>query len=381
MNVLRTWLYRSLIDKKRTMKKYLFFLFMTVSVTVLAQPPVERNSAVTNSAEPSVLKETEEVTVPQTATIQTGNEFYKLYQQANSSPEQKNPTVQQQRRMNDFVELNRQEDANGFDYNLSVFMAGNYDLSKKDFLEKAKVLQPKNQYVLLQSVGVSYILIDQATLITDLKELAKQNVWNTDDFSYAKDVLASIPSNGILITHGIHDSYPIIHLQRIEKYRNDVRVIPMHLLQSSEFRKQLSNEDLSIPETNQVNTQYLKEFCTSNQEAPIYLSLTIPSAYFTDMEQRLYPVGLTFRYSPAVFQNSELNTRLWTGMNKGVIVKYKSQTGKQLSANYLPVLLNLYMYYKAENNDRLANEIKNSIRQIGENIGNTNLMKELGVNE
>lgn len=365
------------------MKRYLFFLFLFVAATAIAQPPVERNSAVTNAVEEvPALKEVEvRETAPHQTTKQSGNEFYELHQQANSLPAQKNPTVQQQRKMNDFVEKNRQEDASGFDYNLSVFMAGNYDLSKKEFLERAKVLQPKNQSALLQSVGVSYILNDQSTLLTDLKELTKQNVWNTDDFSYAKDVLTSIPANGILITHGINDSYPIIHLQRIEKYRSDVRVIPMHLLQSSAFRQQLSNEDLSVPETNQVNAQYLKEFCTLNQRSAIYLSLTIPQAYFADIERQLYPVGLTFRYSAAVFQNSELNTKLWTSMNKGVIAKNKSQIGKQLSANYLPVLLNLYSYYKAENNVKLVGDVKNSIRQIGENIGNTNLMSELGVNE
>lgn len=383
MNVFRSHVYRSLIDKKTTMKKYLFFLFMFATATVIAQPPVERNNAVTNTAEetPALLKEVGESAPPQTAEKKSGNEFYELHQQANSLPAQKNPTALQQRRMNDFVERNRQEDASGFDYNLSVFMAGNYDLSKKDFLEKAKAIQPKNQHVLVQSVGVSYILNDQTTLITDLKELTKQGVWNTDDFSYAKDVLASIPSNGILITHGINDSYPIIHLQRIEKYRSDVRVIPMHLLQCNTFRQQLSNEGLDVSGTSQVNAEYLKELCAQNQSSAIYLSLTIPQDYFTSIEQQLYPVGLTFRYANTAFQNSEQNTKLWTALNKGVITKNKSQTGKQLSANYLPFLLNLYTYYKAENNMKLVGEVKNSIRQIGANIGNANLMKELGVNE
>lgn len=364
------------------MKKYLFFLFVFATATTIAQPPVERNNAVTNTVEEApVLKETREVSPSHTESKQAVNEFYELHQQANSLPAQKNPTALQQRKMNDFVETNRQEDASGFEYNLSVFMSGNYDLSKKDFLEKAKAIHPKNQHVLLQSAGVSYILNDQTTLIADLKELTKQNVWNTDDFSYAKDVLTSVPSNGILITHGINDSYPIIHLQRIEKYRADVRVIPMHLLQSNAFRQQLSNEDFSVSQTSQINAAYLKELCLQNQQSAIYLSLTIPLAYFSDIERQLYPVGLTFRYANTAFQNSELNTRLWTGLNKGVITKNKSQIGKQLSANYLPFLLNLYTYYKAENNAKLVGEVKHSIRQVGENIGNTNLMKELGVNE
>lgn len=383
MNVFRSHVYRSLIDKKTTMKRYLFFLFVFAAATTIAQPPVERNSAVTNTVEeaPALLKEVEEEERSQTKAKQSGNQFYELHQQANSLPAQKNPTALQQRKMNDFVERNRQEDASGFEYNLSVFMAGNYDLSKKDFLENAKAIQPKNQHVLIQSVGVSYILNDQTTLIADLKELTKQGVWNTDDFSYAKDVLASVPSNGILITHGINDSYPIIHLQRIEKYRSDVRVIPMHLLQSNAFRQQLSNEDLSVSETSQINAEYLKELCAENQTSAIYLSLTIPQTYFASIERQLYPVGLTFRYANTAFQNSELNTKLWTALNKGVIAKNKSQMGKQLSTNYLPLLLNLYTYYKAENNTKLVGEVKNSIRQIGENIGNTNLMKELGVNE
>lgn len=367
------------------MKNSIYIVFFIGCSVTYAQPPVERNNPVTNSVEAeSSIKETEkkETAVPQTTSAQTINDFFDLYNQASSLPGQKNPTAHQQRRMNEFVKQSQRENTNSFEYNLSVFMAGNYDISKKEFLDNAKLLQPKNQQVLLQSVGTNFILADEKTLISDLKELKKQKKWTTDDFLYAKDVLTSISANGILITHGINDSYPVLYFQLIENYRKDVKIIPMHLLQSREYKKQLLKYQLFIPASNTINIQYIQEFCQLNEESGLYLALTIPQTYFSPIEQYLYPLGLTFHYSKSIIKNSSLNEQLWKNeLDKSVIHKSNEVTGKQLSANYLPLLLNLYSYYEADNNVKQLTEIKNTIRQIGYNIENKNLIKELGLSE
>lgn len=308
-------------------------------------------------------------------------DFIALHKRANSLPGQKNPTAIQQEQMNGFVNQCKQTDVTSFDYNLSAFMTSNYNIEKKELLEKAKSIQPTNYNVLIQSVGVNYILSENQTLIADLNALVKQNSWTIDELAYAKEVLASVPVNGLLITHGTNDSYPILYQQFVNNYRKDIRVIPMQLLQSEQYKNRLSEVGLKLPSSQLINFDYLKEFCSLNDNESIFLSLTIPTNYFSAINHHLYPIGLTFNYSKIAVQNSEQNSALWNKQLKSALNKLKEPTGKELSANYLPMLVNLYHYYLSTNNNSQLIEIKNSIKIIGRNINNDKLLKELGLSE
>lgn len=381
MNRFSIRLYRR---KTKGMKSNLYIVFFIGCTVTFGQPPVERNNAVTNSIEvetPINEIEDKEIFIQQSTAVQTINDFFELHSRANSLPGQKNPTAHQQRQMNDFVKQSQRENANSFESNLSIFMSGNYDVSKKSFLDKAKELQPANYQVLVQSVSVSYILSDNKTLVTDLKTLKGQKTWSANEFDYAKDILTSVPQNGILITHGTNDSYPVIYQQFVNDFRKDIQVISMPLLQSEAYRNKLAEAGLRLPGSKTINAQFIKDFCKLNEQNQVYLSLTIPQQYFTDLEQHLYPVGLTFRYSVTAIQNSEMNVNLWNRQLGNTLRNYSDSEGKQLSANYLPLLMNLYKYYESEGNTKQLTDIKNTIRQIGKNIGNNTILKELGLNE
>lgn len=362
------------------MKRPIYIIFLLGCSFAFAQPPVERNGVTNSIQAESMSKEAAaEAGHQAVGATSTFNEFLLIYNQANSSSAQKNPSKMQQNQMNSYIHQMYLEDSDGFDYNLSTFIAGNYDLSKKPYLDKAKSIQPKNQYVLLQSAGISYLSGDEKTLASDLKELTLQNKWNTDDFSYARDVLTSIPANGILVTHGIDDTYPLLHLQLNEKYRKDVQVIAMHLLQSKDYRDRLIQKKFTLPEAGIINKQFINNFCILNEQSGIYLALTIPRDYFPELEQNLYPVGLAFRYSQTTVENSKSNNALWGKLNKSVISSGRTKNGKLLSGNYLPLLVNLYKYYESENNSHQLNAVRNTIRQVGANIGKANLLTDLGL--
>lgn len=369
------------------MKRYIHIIFLLNCFLSSGQLPVERNNAVSNSSETkSSINENEKKGISSQSSEQSKsiNEFIDLHNKANSLSNQKNPTVNYQNQMNDFVNRKKKEDTDGFEYNLSAFMSGNYDISKKEQLERARSLHPENQQVLIQSVGLNYIIKNKQILTSDLKLLKKQEMWSEDESNYARDVLISVIQHGNLITHGIKDTYPILYLQYVENFRKDVNVIPMQLLQSEAYRNHLSEIGFRIPDSKMIDTKFIRDFSSMNLSPNdmLYLSLTIPRDYFSEMEQKLYPIGLTFNYTNTGFSNSKVNLSLWEKeLKKSIIQQAKDKNGKQLSANYLPMLINLYKYHESNNNNKQLDSIKTAIQQIGTNIGKTNLLNELDLSK
>lgn len=366
------------------MKHHIYIIFLFVCFLSFGQPPVEKNSAVTNSAETeNVINETDkkEVSGQSSETSKSINEFIGIHDKAYSLSNQKNPTTQQQRQMNELVKLIEHENANSFEYNLSTFMAGNFDVTKKHYLDAAKEMQPTNRQLLFQSVGTYFIVQDKKTVAADLKALKKQNTWSVNEYAYAKDVLKSLPPNAVLITNGFNDTYPILTIQLVENYRNDVTLIPLFLLQSEKFQKSIKADQIIQSNNQLINEKFLSAFLHKNNYKQTFIALTVPTSFFTKLASQLYPVGLTFEYSTTTVNNSMINQQLWGKLDKVIISEHTNTTEKQLSANYLPLLINLFEYYKAENNSKELTEIKTTIKQIGKNIGKENLINELGLKE
>jgi len=60
---------------------------------------------------------------------------------------------------------------------------------------------------------------------------------------YNKNVLMSCAQNAILFTNGDNDTYPVWYLQLLEKYKKDVTVINLNLLNTEWYIKQLKSND------------------------------------------------------------------------------------------------------------------------------------------
>ncbi|MCL1957128.1 MAG: DUF2723 domain-containing protein [Fibromonadales bacterium] len=68
---------------------------------------------------------------------------------------------------------------------------------------------------------------------------------------FAINILNSIPQNGILITYGDNDTFPLWYMQMVEKYRTDVVVINESLSYSDWYREQVLGNypDLNVVES------------------------------------------------------------------------------------------------------------------------------------
>jgi len=68
---------------------------------------------------------------------------------------------------------------------------------------------------------------------------------------FAMNTLNSVPQNGILITYGDNDTFPLWYMQMAENYRKDIAVINESLSYSDWYRKQVLNNypDLKVAES------------------------------------------------------------------------------------------------------------------------------------
>ncbi len=103
-----------------------------------------------------------------------------------------------------------------------------------------------------------------AWLVPFLSNFSSHN--RSQDFiarDFAINILNSIPQNGILVTYGDNDTFPLWYIQMVEKHRTDVVVINESLSYSDWYREQVLKNypDLNIVENGE---HFIKEIIENN---------------------------------------------------------------------------------------------------------------------
>jgi len=155
------------------------------------------------------------------------------------------------------------------------------------------------------------------------KYFEHDNTNNAIAYEYAWNILAGCDQNGILFTNGDNDTFPIWYLQEVEKFRRDVTVVNLSLINLPWYIKQLKNSpenpllmqrsDQEIdqlkhrlyedPKTGERTFVMIKDYVVEDiiqansrgNPRPVFFAVTIPQENMSRYYPKLQMEGMTYR--------------------------------------------------------------------------------------
>ena len=279
---------------------------------------------------------------------------------------QRSPTPTQQSEMNGAVSYFEVHAPESFEYHYYKYIAGNHNTSLFNHLKEAEKIRPNNADV--QAQLAAYYMIQNSTeqVSTYLEKLVNNGRLAKSVVVYAEDVLRSVPKNGVLITHGFDDTYGVWYAQTKKGIRGDVKIVSLDLLQSTEYRGKLKKEGFTVPSATVVDVKFLEQFCQLNEKRNLAISLTTPKEYFQPILSSIYLTGLVFEYKETKYDNFWRNNTLWNSeLQKKLVQNTMDAKGRELSANYLPMLMQMRKVYNQKGMQEKVNEMDSYIDAIG----------------
>lgn len=375
------------------------FLFLVVCFTVAAQAfgqsntnvptntnngVLQNNSSVTEEEEkirlevpatntmPDLMREAEQasprkkekMSVSKESSISSSGKFSNSRKIASTQLTSRSPSPMQQQEMDEAVGFYKANAPESFEYHYFKYAGGNYDISLFPHLQKAMALKPNNSDVIAQVAAYNIIVNDSVEAAKNLTQLVEIGKIEPEVLNYGTDMLTSVPTGGVLLTHGFDDSYSAFYLNSVAHLRTDVKVISLDFMQSKVYRDSLKNDGFKIPASNTVDVAFMREFCASNEDKNLFISMTFPKPYLAPLADKLNIHGLVFSYGVKQSAILEDNEVLWDKILKNDFT-FKTEKGKQLSSNYLPLLFYLRESYQNAGLMEKVAEIDKAIDCIG----------------
>lgn len=360
-------------------------------------PPSTNNSNYSNKLEPASEeqieeKELEEIQLqkadskkekspkPQRtdAIQQSATQFQQYQTQSTYMRSQRTPSSTQQSQMDQAVKKMELENNTSFEYNFFKYVSGNYNISWINYLKEAERLRPNNSDVQVQMAGYYMITENQKVSLEYLKKIAQSGKLAKEAIHYSHDLLKSVPQNGVLLTHGYEDTYSSMYTQLNSAVRKDVQIISLDFMQSEVYRKNIEAKGFKIPSSKLIDVAFMNEFCKLNASKNIAISMTTPKEYLAPLKSNLYTVGLVFEYHLSEFNNFYKNEQLWSNeLDKSSIENTTSPKARELSANYLPMLLMLRKNYQETGKNEQVKQLDVIIDRIAVQVNKYEQVRKL----
>jgi len=110
---------------------------------------------------------------------------------------------------------------------------------------------------------------------------------------FAVNILNSIPQNGILITYGDNDTFPLWYMQMAENYRTDVAVINESLSYREWYKKQILKNYPNLIDTLMHKESLMRKIIKSNwAEGSVNFMLGVKTEDYAEFSKNMPIIGL-----------------------------------------------------------------------------------------
>ncbi len=192
-------------------------------------------------------------------------------------------------------------------------------------------------------------------------------------YSFADELLNSVEQDGILVTAGEMDTYPIVTRQYAEGRRRDVLVIDERLLVDPAYRQRVWERAKARGKVPGTEAGFLAELAVAT-DRQLFLSPALGRERIGLPQEDLYVVGLALQYSAKHLDNIPKLERRWKEMSR-------SADAGPLSKNYLLPGVVLLKHYREQQNEEKAAAIQHELRQLAGQLNATQDLYRTGVLE
>lgn len=202
------------------------------------------------------------------------------------------------------------------------------------------------------------------------EKLFNSSIYSSAIMEYNQNVLSSVEKNGVLITYGNIDSYPLLIWQEKFNIRKDVKIVCLEWLSNEKYSADIA-KILGIKTESILNVSEEKalEAILKSKKKKVYLGLTLPPAFLKKQSGNLYCTGLAMLYSSKPVSNIESLKTNWTSLFKR---KYLN-ANDDINRNYL---IPLVILYQAETDEAKKTDYRQTIDFLSNSIGaNQNVEK------
>lgn len=253
--------------------------------------------------------------------------------------------------------------------NLYLYLSNEMDLNQFELLKKAYQQNPNDERV-LKHLFLGYTAIndmDSATIF-----LKKLNALSpVDGFlkNYLTDILKSVPPGGILITHGIDDFVQIEQIRLSKPEFKEIPIVSFELMRHSTYIKQLENRGYELPNSKELNTNYLMKFCSLNAQRNLFLSSTFPLPYLEEFNNSEFISGILFASKDAGSNYDKLNSALFENtIRKNLKSELSKSKPSVYVKNYIPFLVNQYWMYDFQKQTKEKSEVESLIKLLAKKM-------------
>jgi hypothetical protein len=341
-------------------------------------PNKTRLEEMSRDEESDKLEKAESVDTPAaTQTMQMQQQFQINQSSSSRQYSRRSASDYEQTNMDNSVRYYKTVLPDAFETHFFAWLAGRYNTGLYPELQAAAELRPGDTEVKKQLAAYHIINGDSAQAVPIIRELIDTGAVSSGQLLYANDLLVSCEPNSVVVLHGFDDMFATYFVQNSSAVRRDVQLLSLDFMQSATYRASQAHKNMQLPETEVVDTAYLAELCRLNQERTMQLSMTIPKDYFVGLRPKLYPAGLTFRYSEVPLDLYDHNYSLWAGaMNLQLIERPMNDKSDQWSANYLPMLVTLRRQLELMGRKKEVEQLDRQILAIGSRTNNTERVKK-----